>query len=370
VILLSLDGTTPEAALRELSTLREVARRGAFAKRMLPVFPTNTFPNHVSLVTGVHPDRHGIVDNAFVDPVRGRYDRHADPGWLEVEPLWSLLEARGVATAAFHWVGSEGRWRSGHEPRYWKRFDADVSEREKVTQILAWLALEPPEARPRLVTAWLHGADHAGHLYGPDAPEVGESLVEQDAALADLVAALDAGGAFETTTLVVVSDHGMEAVRQRVDLEGALRRAGLRARVMGGGGFAKVSVEGGEPAQARAVSIARELGLEAWRRDEAPAALRMGNARFGDVVVIAPVGVAVGGGSLRGVHGYRPEVPRMGALFTAMGRGVPAGLVPEGVRAIDVAPTLLALLGEPVPAWMEGRPIAGLGEPAPAQVAQ
>src|SRR5262245_26383413 len=132
VVLISLDGTTPEVGLRGLATLREVARRGAMAKRLVPVFPTNTFPNHVTLVTGVHPDRHGIVDNTFRDGERGLYDYDGDPTWIEVEPLWSLLEARGIPTASFHWVGSEGAWRSGRGPRDWKRFDSDVSEREKV----------------------------------------------------------------------------------------------------------------------------------------------------------------------------------------------------------------------------------------------
>ena len=370
VVMLSLDGTTPEVALREMATLREIARRGVFAERMEPAFPTNTFPNHATLVTGVAPERHGIVDNEFLDPVRGRYDRDADPTWLEVEPLWSLLEGKGIPTAVYHWVGSEGPWRSGRAPRYWKPFDADVPERAKMEQILAWLALEPPSARPRLVTAWLHGADHEGHLHGPDAPEVAATLREQDAALAAFVAALDRAGAFETLTLIVVSDHGMAAVRSRVDLAGALRRAGVRARVLGGGGFATLAVAGGGEAADRAVEVARGLGLSAWRRDEAPAWVPVRNPRFGDAVVLAPLGVAIGGGSLRGVHGFGTGEPSMGALFAAMGRGVAQGVTLRGVRAVDVAPTVLRLLGERVPGWMEGRAPAGFDLPAASEAVQ
>jgi predicted AlkP superfamily pyrophosphatase or phosphodiesterase len=359
VILISLDGTSAEAGRRGLASLAELARRGAVAERLVPVFPTNTFPNHVTLVTGVHPERHGIVDNAFLDPERGAYDKEPDPTWIEVEPLWSLAEARGIPTASFHWVGSEGPWRSGRGPRYWKRFDADVEEREKVAQILAWLDLEPA-ARPRLVTAWFHGADRAGHRFGPDAPEVVEALRAQDAALAELLAGLGRRGALATTTLLLVSDHGMEQVRRRVDLAAELRAAGLRARVFGGGGFATLDVPGGAPAEARAVEVARRLGLEAWRRGEAPAELRLGSPRFGEVGAIAPPGVAIGTLRLRGVHGYRPEQARMAALFAAVGRGVPAGLALGEVRSIDVAPTVLALLDAPIPAWMEGRPIPAL----------
>jgi arylsulfatase A-like enzyme len=361
VILISLDGTSPEVGLRGLPILRDVARRGVVAKRLVPVFPTNTFPNHVTLVTGVHPDRHGIVNNAFLDPERGAYDREADPRWIEVEPLWSLVEARGIPTASYHWVGSEGAWRSGRGPREWRRFDPDVAEGEKVAQILAWLDREPAAARPRLVTAWFHGADQAGHRFGPDAPEVARALRAQDAALAELLAGLERRGALATTSLLLVSDHGMDRVDERVDLAAALRRAGIRARIFGrGGGFAGVVVEDGPDAETKATRVARSLGLEAWRRGEAPAQLRLGNPRSGDVVVVAPPRIAIGGDRLRGTHGHRPEEPRMAALFAAIGRAAPPGLALGDVRSIDVAPTVLWLLGVPIPAWMEGRPIPEL----------
>jgi predicted AlkP superfamily pyrophosphatase or phosphodiesterase len=364
VILISLDGTTPETGLRGLPSLAGIARRGAWAQRLVPVFPTNTFPNHVSLVTGVHPDRHGIVNNAFLDPERGAFDMDDDPTWIEVEPLWSLVEGHGLRTASYHWVGSEGPWRSGRGPSHWMRFDSGVKERDKVAQILAWLDLEPAAARPRLITAWFHGADHVAHREGPDAPEVARALRAQEPALAALVAGIGSRDAFEATTLIVVSDHGMERVRERVDLRAELRRAGLRARVFGGGGFASVVVRGGAPAEEKVVRVARERGLDAWRRAEAPAELRLGNARVGGVVVLAPTGVAIGAGSLRGAHGYRPGEPRMAALFAAVGRGVPAGLALGEVRSIDVAPTVLRLLGVPAPEWMEGHPVPGIGAPA------
>ena len=360
VILVSLDGTTPEAGRRSMPVLGEIARRGAWARRMTPVFPANTFPNHVTLVTGVHPDRHGIVDNAFLDPERGAYEQDADPGWLEVEPLWSLLSARGIPSASFHWVGSEGPWRSGRGPLYWKPFDARVREMEKVKQILGWLDAGDTAKRPRLVTAWFHGADHTAHRDGPDAPSVAAALREQDDALAALVAGLDRRDAFAATTLLVVSDHGMERVRERKDLSAALRAAGVRARVLGGGGFAKIYVSGGPAAVGAAVLAARRLGLEAYARAEAPRELRVDHPRFGDVVVLAPPGVAIGGGSLRGVHGYRPELASMSALFGAIGRGVPTALALGEVRSLDVAPTVLALLGVDVPGWMEGHPIPEL----------
>jgi predicted AlkP superfamily pyrophosphatase or phosphodiesterase len=379
VILISLDGTPARAErMPGLETLAELARRGAVAERLTPVFPANTFPNHVSLVTGVAPERHGIVNNVFLDPERGLFDKSDDPTWLEAEPLWSIAARYGIVSASYYWVGSEGPWRSGHGPRYWKRFDASTPDREKVEQILAWLDLEPERERPRLITSWFPGADRAGHRYGPGTPEVRRALERQDAAIGRLVSGLDARRAFEDTTLLVVSDHGMLEVERQVDLDEALAAADLPATVWGGGGFASVTVKSGEAVVDRVVEVARGLGLEAHRRTRTPAALRTGNPRFGAVVVLAPPGVAlvrsrgIRGllrGPLRGSHGYRPDEPRMGALFVAAGRGVPPGTKLGEVRALDIAATVLALLGVPIPVSMEGRPLEAFRDPGSASEA-
>lgn len=387
VILISLDGTTPaQVRSAKLPTLGRMGRDGAIAARLIPVFPSNTFPNHVSLVTGVAPERHGIVNNVFLDPERGVFSYEHDPSWLEVEPIWSLAARHGVVSASYYWVGSEGPWTSGLGPRHWKTFSSKTSEGAKVEQILAWLDLADSAERPRLITSWFHGADSAGHRYGPGSARVRTALRKQDAAFAELVAGLEERKRLESTTLIVVSDHGMAPVAQQVDLADALRSEGLAARVFGGGGFVTVKLRdyGAERAvdravdRERAVAVAERLGLHAYAVDQAPSAWRVDNPRFGDLVVMASVGSAISktgwtarlgqiikgrGSELRGAHGYLPSDPAMGAILIAMGRGVRPETRLGEVRAIDVAPTILKLLGVPVPSWMEGKPIDGIGEP-------
>ena len=171
-----MDGTRPaDVAAGRLASLSRLAERGAVAEKLLPSFPSNTFPNHVTLVTGVAPERHGIVDNTFFDPERGLFEKQDIPSWIEVEPIWSLVARAGILSASFYWVGSEGEWPGGAGPRYWKPFSGRTGEKEKVEQILAWLDLPEPE-RPHLITSWFHGADHASHAHGPDSEEVVRSL--------------------------------------------------------------------------------------------------------------------------------------------------------------------------------------------------
>jgi predicted AlkP superfamily pyrophosphatase or phosphodiesterase len=364
VIVISLDGTTPaDVRAAALPTLDALARRGASATRLIPVFPTNTFPNHVSLVTGVVPAVHGIVNNVFLDPHRGLFRYSNDPTWIEVEPLWAIADRNGIVSAAYHWVGSEGPWRNGRGPRFWKSFDKGTPENEKVEQILAWLDIESAGDRPRLITSWFRGADGTGHRFGPSSSEVHAALRRQDRALGRLVEGLDERGAFESATLLLVSDHGMAPVTRSVDLKAALRAAGIDAGVFGGGGLATVSVPDGARDVAKVVAAARSLGLDARLPGEAPPDLSLANPRFGDVVVLASAGTAISsspGPPMRGAHGYPPDGPGMGALFIAAGRGIRPGLRLGDIRTLDVAPTVLAWLGIAPPAWMEGRPIADL----------
>lgn len=397
VILISLDGTRPDFLRRRgLPAFATLLAEGASAERLTPAFPTNTFPNHVTLVTGVVPDRHGIVNNVFLDPDRGLYAREADPTWIEVEPLWSLASRQGVVCASYHWVGSEGAWRNGFGPRHWKLFDASVSPARKVDQILAWLDLPDPRVRPRLVTAWFPGADHVAHRSGPDSPQVTTTLRRQGKALLRLWRGLAERGLDDRTTLLVVSDHGMAPVERTLDLRAALEEAGLRARVFGAGGFATVVGLRSREDRERLARVARDLGLEVVARGDARAGLPIAHPRFGDAVVLAPPGVALVGrgprqggfarfwgrlvgraraATLYGAHGYRPELPEMGAVLFALGRGAESGEALGRVRAVDVAPTVLALLGLPPPEWMEGRPVRGLieshadGAPSPPGVA-
>jgi len=364
VIMISLDGTTPaDVRQAHLPALADLAARGATADRLVPVFPSNTFPNHVSLVTGVSPATHGIVNNVFLDPRRGLFRYSDDPTWIEVEPIWAIASRHGVASAAYHWIGSEGPWRNGHGPAHWRPFDDDTEEDAKVGQILAWLDIEATGRRPRLITSWFRGADAAAHRFGPGSAEVQRTLRSQDRALARLVAGLDERRAFETSILLVVSDHGMASVRQTINLESALQESGLDASVFGGGGIATISTGGRAVAAARTAERVRSLGLDVLWPGPATSDPRIRNPRFGDLVVLAPVGIAIAGrrGSpMRGAHGYSPDEPSMGGLFIAAGRGIRVGSRLGEVRNLDVAPTVLAWLGIEVPQWMEGRPIADL----------
>ena len=371
VILLSWDGTRHDYPERvKTIALARMQREGTRAARITPVFPSSTFPNHVSLATGTYVDRHGVIANSFKDRAGRKFNYSNDASWIEAEPLWIAAERQGVRAATFFWVGSETDWRGQGASYRVKPFDASVGEAAKVDQILAWLDL-PASERPGLIMSWWHGCDHIGHEEGPNSPNIAVQLAAQDAQLARLFAGLDERKAWPNTTVIVTSDHGMAEVTGVVDAVGPLDGEGIRARTDFGGGDGQVYLATPSQREAALASFAKTAEIRAYTSESLPPAYRSFFAgRSGDLTLVAAPPLVLGRpnaarkalgpvsrmlGHVTGAHGFDPDLPDMGAIFFALGREVPAGEKLGTVRAIDVAPTVAALLGIEPPAQSEGR---------------
>ncbi len=213
VVLVSLDGFRYDYPEEHGAThLQQLAKDGARAyDGMLPSYPSLTFPNHWTLVTGLYPEHHGIVRNSFYDPARKQtYEyknsaANSDGSWYGGTPLWSLAEQQGMRSAVFMWPGSEAEV-AGHRPDSYAKFEDHLDGHVGLDQIGAWLKL-PPEQRPHLIAFYMPTTDHAGHWYGPDSAQETEAVHTVDTLMGELRARLDATGL--PVDLVIVADHGM-----------------------------------------------------------------------------------------------------------------------------------------------------------------
>ncbi|MGI9323874.1 MAG: ectonucleotide pyrophosphatase/phosphodiesterase [Pseudomonadales bacterium] len=373
VIVLSWDGLRHDYVDRgNLPALQRISREGVRAERMRSVFPSDTFPSHVSLASGTYPDVHGIVANQFFDRELGTYWMSAETHWLQAEPLWIAAERQGVAAATYFWVGSEQDWR-GQGIRYRiAPFDGERPEARKVEQILQWLNL-PLQDRPGLIMCYWRGTDHAGHRYGPNSTKVMAALQQQDAQLDRLLQALDAQDRWGEVTLIIVSDHGMTVAGDYLPVREALAEAGIPATMLGQT-VLHVFLEQVAQRDAALTTIrAVHPALEVYPGDALPARWRLQHpSRSGDLVIAAPPPFVLSRpagfeglvyrvfnalGWDYGGHGYDPGLADMGASFLAMGRGVAAGERLTEVRAIDVAATVAQLLQIDPPLQSEGVPI-------------
>src|SRR5579862_2737547 len=338
VILVSLDGFRYDYAEKyEAKNLQAMAARGASAPQgMIPAYPSVTFPNHYTIVTGLYPEHHGIVANNFYDPVRKQRFSYTDQktaldgSWYGGTPLWVLAEQQGMRTASFFWPGSEAEIQ-GKRPSYYLAYDDKVPDQERVDQIIAWLRL-PPEQRPHFLTLYYSNVDHAGHTYGPDAPETGEAVRHLD----EMMGKLSAGIAtlHLPVDLIVVADHGMETTQGGwVVLD---KWADLSQFVTQGSLLYAPSEEDAEKAYKSLMGASDTFKV--YRRAEVPKYLNFSsNPREGDPVVVptGPYNIAAhlpmfNGNPSKpslGQHGYDPStMPTMKAIFVAQGPDIRPGV--------------------------------------------
>ncbi len=139
---------------------------------MKPSFPTLTFPNHYTLVTGLYPDHHGIVDNRMKDPATGAVFVYkdsksiAEPAWWGGEPLWVGVENSGRHSATMFWPGTSVAI-DGVRPSHWLEFNGKLTPDQRVDQLLAWFDLRGTR-QPAFYTLYFEQVDHEGHEHGPD----------------------------------------------------------------------------------------------------------------------------------------------------------------------------------------------------------
>ena len=356
VVLVSFDGFHPGYLDRfDTPHFQRLAARGMHAAGLVSVFPSLTFPAHYSIATGLHPEAHGVVGNRFFDPARGaefsyrRSDDAQDGSWWGGEPIWVTAETQGVVTAAFFFPGTEADI-GGVRPSHWRPYDGRVPNRERIDQVLAWLALAPAE-RPHLITLYFSLVDSAGHRLGPDDPDMRRSVESADGLLGDLMEGIDALPHGERVALVVVSDHGMAAPDpdQAAVLPPVAELAGVRIVTAG----PSLSLHVGDPERARALRDrldARLVHARAYLREELPEHLHArGNPRLGDLLVmptgLGMVQLAPDNRPPAGMHGWDPTLPEMHGIFFAAGPGIAAGIALPTVNAVDVYPLVAHLLG-------------------------
>jgi alkaline phosphatase D len=354
VVLVSLDGFRYDYGERYgAKNLLALAQRGASAPNgMIPSYPSVTFPNHYTIVTGLYPEHHGIVANTFYDPARKERYSYTDPktsgdgSWYGGTPLWALAELQGMRSASFFWPGSEAEIQ-GKRPSYYLHYDDKFPDEKRVEQVLAWLQL-PLEQRPHFISLYYSNVDHAGHAFGPDAPETGEAVRHVDDMMAKLSAGIAALGL--PVDLIVVADHGMETTQggwialdkwadlSQFETSGPLLYAKSETDAEG----AYKSLLGASDA------------FKVYRRAKMPKNLHFdSNPREGDPVIV-PTGpfniVAHLPGNLmvpnRGGHGYDPgTMPSMKAIFYAAGPDIRAGEEVAPFENIHLYPLIAEILG-------------------------
>ncbi|CAH8354253.1 unnamed protein product [Eruca vesicaria subsp. sativa] len=208
VLLISSDGFRFGYQLKtKLPNIHRLITNGTEAETgLIPVFPTLTFPNHYSIVTGLYPAYHGIINNKFMDPKTGKVFTMGshEPEWWLGEPLWETVVNQGLKAASYFWPGSEVHKGSWDCPKgFCQNYNESVPFDDRVDTILSYFDL-PSSEIPSFMTLYFEDPDHQGHQVGPDDPRITEAVVNIDRLIGRLINGLERRGIFEDVTIIMV----------------------------------------------------------------------------------------------------------------------------------------------------------------------
>jgi predicted AlkP superfamily pyrophosphatase or phosphodiesterase len=370
VILVSFDGFRTDYAERfNLPNFKAFIRDGASSEGLIPSFPSKTFPNHYTIVTGLYPGNHGLVDNHFFDPekkkpysMRNR-DAVTDSAYYGGTPLWRLARQQGVRSASYFWVGSELK-EEGLHPDYYYDYNQAVPFGDRVDQVIRWLKL-PEKERPHIITLYFSSPDTESHKYGPLAEETKQKVMAMDSLLGNLMQRVDSTKL--PVNVILVSDHGMSELTEQPETyifldELVTTREGT-VIVSNGGTQAHLYTTSETKSDSLYTCLkSKEKDFTVVRRKDFPVQWHYDHQRAGDLLIVASPGkyIVTGDpvklkqqmntGAKFGVHGYDPDqVPDMYGIFYAKGPNIKPGSRLKAFRNIHVYPLIAEILQLRIP---------------------
>jgi predicted AlkP superfamily pyrophosphatase or phosphodiesterase len=377
LIMISVDGFRWDYLNKYPSpAMNLLAKNGVRSERLLPVFPTLTFPNHYSLVTGLYPANHGITSNDFPLDDEGNWyhirsrDEVENGSNYRGEPLWVTAETQGMVAAAFFWVGSEADI-GGLYATHWRTYDKKVEGNDRVDQVLEWLA-KPEASRPHLYTMYFEDVDDNSHWYGPETPENAEAVLRVDGYISRLLEGIAKLPHADQVNIVLVSDHGQATYIEDQEFQVLDQLVSLNGmEIVDGGSYMHLHFD--KQDRARAVQIRDAVNTswshaQAYLIEDTPDEWHINDdPRFPDVIIEGESGYGVFSNQEEttkmhpGDHGWRPEDEDMHGFFVASGPAFKQGLSIGPVKNVDIQALVLSVLSLQSPGNTDSDPQALTG---------
>lgn len=348
---------------------KQFIAKGSQAEALIPSFPSKTFPNHYTLVTGLNPGNHNLIDNSFYDPSRREIYKMSDmvkvtdPYYYGGVPLWELAKRNRMKSASYFWVGSEMS-DERRRPDYYFPFDDKVDPQKRVDQVIDWLKL-PEAQRPHLITLYFSFPDHEGHMYGPNSEETRQAVLRADALLGNLMKEMT-----EThlpVNVILVSDHGMHELTVEestyIFIDELIDRKNPHVKLVNGGTQTHLYISDKHKRDSvYAVLKKNEKNYTVLKKEDYPARWYYQNPRTGDLMILANAHhyIREGSrerflksakiGSKEGGHGYDPATMMdIRGIFYAQGPNIKSGITLHPFQNIHVYPLVAKILGLPLP---------------------
>ena len=377
VLLVSFDGFRYDYPDRfNLPNFKKLQKKSSYAKGSLSSFPSKTFPNHYSIITGMYPGNHGIVDNKFYSPELQKV--YAIPDRTAVQeakfyggiPLWQWLQQHGIKTASYFWVGSEAPI-LGEYPTYYKQYNDKVPYEDRIYQVMEWFRL-PEEKRPQFVTLYFEFVDEVGHRTGTSSEELKQKLKKADELLGQILEEIEKLNLPMTT--IITSDHGMidmtsdedklvfvEEIEKKLSAKADFINNGMHCQI-----YLKNKKDREEVYQELKQYFSGKKFLKVYKKEETPERWHYRNhANIGDLLLIADAPYymvknkrdkLVSRVGVWGTHGYDPyATPEMMAIFYVIGKNIKENHQIPSFENVHIYPFISYILGIDSPKNIDGK---------------
>jgi ectonucleotide pyrophosphatase/phosphodiesterase family protein 5 len=359
VLLISFDGFRWDYLDRGITpNLDKFINKGVRAISFRPAFPSKTFPNHLSIITGMYPENHGIILNKFENPHTGEVyklsDRKevANPKWYLGEPFWVTADRSGIKTASFFWPASSMK---DHHPDIFKKYDGKVNYESRVDTIASWLQ-KPAKQRPHFYTLYYSLTDTYGHEYGPESDEVNYAIARLDTVTGYLINRLKQINMFDSLNIIIVSDHGMTDISpdRIINVEKILR--GKEVKYQSSGPVMMISPFNDSVDNIYKILKSNENHYKVYKKSEVPDYYFFDKNPFiSDLVLVADLGWSlvnnhsiksyIGTNAMKGNHGYDKDALDMHGIFLAEGPAFKQNFKTGTIWNIDIYPLLCKIFG-------------------------
>ena len=406
VIVISVDGFRPEFYNDPswgMVNLRQAMAQGAHANGVRGVFPTVTYPSHTTILTGVKPLKHGIYYNTPVEAtgITGRWYWEHDS--IKVPTIWTAAAKAGLTTACVSWPVTVGAPITYNIPETWdlpakeggdldrlaatakyanpaglfeevqanatgkleaNEFNLDyLSGDENLARIGSYLVRK---YKPAFMAVHIANVDHFEHEQGRDGDKVRAAVASADRAIKTIMEGVEKAGIKESTTFIIVGDHGFVDIHSQLAPNVLLAKAGLidpenrttwkaYFHFSGGSTFLHLKDKNDKQTLAKVKELLAGMPLSQRKlfRVVERAELDAIGADPNAALALAPVqgvtfGSALEGDVLKaakgGTHGYFPDFKEIQTGFVAFGKGINKGVSIPEMGLEDIAPLIASLL--------------------------
>jgi len=363
VLVVCMDGFRWDYLDRNITpNINKFAEKGVKAMSLMPVFPSKTFPNHYSIITGQYPENHGIISNSFSDPYTGKsyslsnIDEVKNSRWYHGEAFWETAKRNGIITASYFWPGSELNIEY-RRPDLYNEYDHKKPFNDRIDGVKKWLEL-PYQQRPHFVTLYFHEPDAVGHSKGVYADETNNTLMSLDSLFGTLINKMNELDIADSLNIILLSDHGMSDLSddKMIDLEELLKD--LNCKYQNNGTFVMIEAESKTRDDVYNYLKSNANGFSAYHKEDMPEYLHYFKHPFiSNILLLAENGwhftekskASKYKDKMVATHGWDNHWLNMHGIFMADGPAFKDNYKVGTIWNIDIYPLLCSIFGiEPI----------------------